>query len=233
MLHSRARIWILAALVMAGAAQAQDFAAVPALVGPVVDQAGVLDAGAERAISDLARELEQKTGAEMAVLTVPTTAPEDVFDYGMRVAESWKLGKQGVDNGLLLVVAVDDRKLHMFTGYGLEGILPDGRVGAIRDNYLTPHFRKGDYAAGIYSGLRATAELIAADAGVQLTGEPARPPRERSGRSLRVSPFTLLLLGFFVLPALLGGGRRRRRGFAPIFFGGGGGFGGGGAGGSW
>jgi len=226
---------VLAGLGSLGEARAQDgFQPVPPLAGPVVDRVGVLSAGARKKIEALALELEQKTGAEMAVLIVETTAPEDVFDYGMRVAETWELGKQGRDDGLLLVIATGDRKLHFLTGYGLEGILPDGRLGRIRDAYLVPAFRAGDFDAGVSSALRAAAEVIAADAGVTLSGEPARPPRSERERERGIGPAGLLfLLAFFLLPLLrvLRGGRRRRRGYAPILFGGGLGGGGGGGGG--
>jgi uncharacterized protein len=218
---------------LAGSAQAAEgeFVAIPRLSGPVVDQADVLSPGAERAITDLARELEQKTGAELAVLTVPSTEPEDVFGYGMRVLEEWKLGKRGVDDGLLFLFAIEDRKLHIFTGYALEGILPDGRVGEIRDTFIVPAFRSGEYDRGVTLATRAAAEIIAADKRVRLSGEPL--PRGRGAPDVDLPPWLLLLIFLlFVLPALLGRGRRRR-GFAPIFFGGGlagagrGGFGGG------
>jgi uncharacterized protein len=214
-----------------------DFQPIPALAGPVVDRVGVLSGAAEQSIRSLALELEEKTGAEIAVLIVPTTAPEDVFDYGMRVVEQWKLGKQGRDDGLLLLIATDDRRLQFLTGYGLEAILPDGRLGAIRDGYLVPAFRAGDFDTGISQAMRAVADVIAADAGVVLSGDPARPPpRSREGGDRRFDPLLFLLILFFILLPMLRGGRRGRRGFAPIFFGGGlgGGFGGrGGGGGAW
>jgi uncharacterized protein len=207
---------------------------VPPLSGPVVDTAGVLSPAEERAIVTLVTELERKTTAEIAVLTVGSTAPLDPFDYGLRVAESWKLGKQGRDNGLLLLVAVGDRKVRFFAGYGLEGILPDGKLGAILDDYVTPHFRAGDYGGGIQAGVRAAAQEIADDAGVTLEGEPLRAPRTPAPQVDLV--WLLLFLFLFVLPLVLASRSRgrRRRWFFPIFFGGGrfgGGFDGGGFGG--
>ena len=160
----RRGLWLLA-WVLAVPGHAQELAPIPPLSGPVVDRAGVIGASERQIPTALAQELEQKTGAEMAVLIVDSTAPEEIFGYGMRVAEAWKLGKPGQDNGLLFVVAVEDRKLHIFTGYGLEGILPDGRVGAIRDRTMRPAFRQGDYAGGIFLGMRAAAEIIGAGAG--------------------------------------------------------------------
>jgi uncharacterized protein len=236
---------------LAGIAGAEQVRPVPALTGPVVDLAGVIPEADERRISALARELRDKTGAEMAVLTVATTAPEDVFGFGMRVAEAWKLGTAQQDNGVLLVVAVDDRKLHLFTGYGLEGILPDGRVGRIRDAYLVPAFRRGDYAGGTYDALRAAAEIIAAEQGVTLTGAPGRRPGPAAPEVPvpLIVGFVLALVLLAILGSTLGPPPGRRRHYHPIFFGGGGfgggfrggggfgggggGFGGGGAGGSW
>ena len=213
---------VLAALLAAAPSHSQDFVAVPELRGPVNDAAGVLSAPQARAIEGLARELEQKTGAEMVVLTLPSTAPETVFDYGMRVADAWNLGKRGKDDGLLFVIAVEDRKLHIFTGYGLEGVLPDGRVGEIRDRYMLSFFREGSYANGIYAGMRAAAEIIAADAGVELSGQPLRrPQRRRSDDRGSLLPLLVFFL-FPLLPILLGGGRfRRRRFYGPVFYGGG------------
>jgi uncharacterized protein len=199
---------------------------IPKLTGPVVDPANVIAPAEAKALGDLAWELKQKTGAEIAVLTVRSTAPEDVFDYGMRVAEAWKLGSAEKDDGLLLVVAVDDHRAQFFTGYGLEGILPDGKVGAILDDYVVPAFRQGDYGGGIYAGMRAAAEVIAANAGVTLSGTPAQPVRRPRRRA---SPFAFLWI-LIVLWVLLGS-RRRRLGYGPFLFGSGfggrrGGFGG-------
>jgi uncharacterized protein len=242
------------ALALAGAAakrEADELLAVPPLTGPVVDLAGALSPAGRRRIEALAVEVEQKTGAEIATLVVRSTAPEDPFGYGMRVAEAWKLGKKGKDDGLLLLVALDDRRTHLFTGYGLEGILPDGRAGAILDEHVVPAFRAGEYDRGVYAGLRAAAEVIADDAGVELGGEPVA---RRRGAQPGPDPALLVglaILAFVVLAALAAlapptPARRRRGGFAPIFWGGGlpqprgrlgsglgggGGFGGGGFGG--
>lgn len=212
---------VLVGVVLGVSLAAAELAPIPPLTGPVVDQAGVIDGARARAIADLAFELKQKTGAEIGVLTVRTTAPEDVFTYGMRVADAWKLGSAEKDDGLLLVVATGDRKAHFFTGYGLEGILPDGKLGGILDEYVVPGFRQGDYGGGVYAGVHAAAEVIAADQGVTLSGAPAQPVRRRARRG--PSPFAWIWI-LIVLWLLFGrGGRRRRRGIHvfPPFFGGG------------
>ena len=215
---------------------------IPTPRGFVTDQAGVIDAATESSIDRLLTELQQKTGAEIAVLTVQTTAPLDDFTYAMQVADKWKVGKQGEDTGLLMVVAVQDRKIRVVTGYGVEGMLPDGLVGAIQDQEMLPAFRAGNMAEGIWRGVAALAQRIAQSRGVELSGMPAaRPPA-----AAPQVPLWLILL-VVVLACLIisrlggpGSGIRRGRGgpvILPGGFGGGGGgkgfpggFGGGGGG---
>jgi uncharacterized protein len=247
---------LIAAAVLHGTTVlAQPEPTVPRPLGYVSDYAGVLDAGTVRDLDALIGELQQKTGAEIAVVVVETTAPLDVFDYAMKIAEAWKPGAAGKDNGIVFLVAVRDRKMHILTGYGVEGILPDGRVGAIRDRLVRPAFRDRDYAGGIRAATREMAALIAQSQGVTLSGAPAAA----RGRSQAVPWSTVLLLVvaavivLYVIAHAPSGpvGVRRRAprlggGFGGSFGGGGfggggggfggfggGGFGGGGAGGSW
>ena len=214
-----------------GARAQDDFLAVPAVAKPVVDQANLLGPKIESALADLAYELKQKTGAEIAVLTVESTAPEDVFGYGMRVAEAWKLGEKGKDNGLLLVVASQDRKLQFLTGYGLEGSLPDGRLGRIRDTTLVPAFRAGEYEAGIHRAMWEVATIVAQESGVALTGVPEPAPMRRRAPD-QGSPVMFLIIFFLFLLIIVWQVRKQPRGrgnFRPTHWGGGfpGGFGGG------
>jgi uncharacterized protein len=208
--------------------------AVPQPQGFVSDFAGVLDAGTKARLTGVIRELKEKTGAEIAVVTVRTTKPETAFDYAMAIAEQWKPGSKGKDNGVVFLIATDDRELQIVTGYGVEGPLPDGKVGEIRDRIVVPAFRAGDYARGISDATTTMASIIAADAGVKLTGVP--PPVRRAAPS-RGGGFGMLLLVIIIIVVLnmmgRGGGgpgmRRRRGGFGgPIILGGGGGFGRGG-----
>jgi uncharacterized protein len=209
--------------------------AVPQPQGFVSDFAGVLDAGTKARLTGVIRELKEKTGAEIAVVTVRTTKPETAFDYAMAIAEQWKPGTKGKDNGVVFLIATDDRELQIVTGYGVEGPLPDGKVGEIRDRIVVPAFRAGDYARGIGDATTTMASIIAADAGVKLTGVP--PPTRRAAPSRGGGGFGLLLLIIVIIVVLnmMGGGgggpgmRRRRGGFGgPIILGGGGGFGRGG-----
>jgi uncharacterized protein len=233
-------------VVLAATPVSTDTSAAPALPekpqGFVTDLAGVIDAAAKARLERILTELEQKTGAEIAVVTVPTTEPEPIFDYAMQIAERWKPGAADKDNGVVFLVAVQDRKMQILTGYGVEGALPDGRVGEIRDRVLRPAFRANRYGEGILAATQEMAGLIAADAGVTLDGVPRPPPRRERG----LSPLAVFLLLLFLLLIFAFGrgtmyrGARRRGtgGFAgPIIFGGGwgshrsGGFGGGGFGG--
>lgn len=245
----------LALAALAIAAAAEDRAPIPPLTGPVVDLAHVLSPAQSAFLDALSRELQSKTGAQTAVLTVESTAPEDLFDYGLRVAEAWKLGSREKDDGLLLVVASRDRKVRFFTGYGLEGVLPDGKLGRILDTYAIPEFRRGAPGEGIVAAMQAAAGEIAAAAGVELTGAAPRSvpvPQPIDPRWLIVLVILILLLvRFFGPPPGLRGRRYRpvlwggglggmgSGGFGGGFRGGGGfgggggGFGGGGAGRSW
>ena len=226
---------LLAIAAYAGIAQAAKIA-VPQPQGYVSDYAGILDAGTKAKLTSVIRELKEKTGAEIAVVTVRTTQPETAFDYAMAIAEQWKPGDKGKDNGVVFLVATEDREIRILTGYGVEGPLPDGKVGEIRDRLVVPAFRAGDYARGISDATTTMAALIAADAGVKLTGAPQ--PVRRGAPSGGGGGLGLLLVIILIIVFLnmMGGGRgggpgmrRRRGGFGgPIILGGGGGFGRGG-----
>jgi uncharacterized protein len=232
----------------------------PRLQGFVTDDAGVISPAERTRLTGLIEELREKTGAEIAVVTVQTTAPLDDFTYAMRLAEAWKPGRKGEDTGVVFLVAVRDRRLRVLVGYGLEGILPDGLVGAIQDEEVVPRFRAGRVGEGIWHGVAALASRIADARGVTLTGAPARrpgpPPPQPIPLPLWVVALVLLLIVAFMLYHQASSGPshvpRRRRGIYPTgwgpfdgydggFSGGGGGFGGfgggsfggGGAGRSW
>jgi uncharacterized protein len=224
---------LLVALLLAGAAVAR--AADPPIPKPdgfVTDRAGVIGPEVGARITQLAEALRAKTGAELAVLTVRSTLPLDDFTYAMRVADAWGVGKGGEDTGVLLLVATDDRKIRVLTGYGLEGILPDGLVGAIQDDEMLPSFREGRLDEGIWRGVAAIAGRIATARGVSLDGLP--PPRQRLPQPERVPlpgwAFVLFILLVCVALWLSSKMPRGRRGgfggFPGGWSGGGGGFGG-------
>ena len=232
---------------------------VPPYHGWVTDAAGIIPPDERSRIESLIQAVKDKCGAEIAVLTVTTTDGEDIFDFAMRVAEAWKPGMKGKDNGVVFVVASEDRKMHILVGYGLEGVLPDGKVGGIEDEYIVPSFKAGDYAAGIEAGVREIARVIAPDVATE-TGATA-PGGAASGAGVSTTTYSsgraptlwegieigaIVLFFLYMLirhPRLLlllllsgrgGSGRRSGGGFSGGFGGfGGGGFSGGGAGRSW
>ena len=171
--------------------------AVPPLQSRVTDLTGTLDGQQRGALEQTLAEFEARKGAQLAVLIVPSTQPETVEQYAVRVQESWKLGRKGVDDGVLLLVAKDDRRLKIEVGYGLEGVLPDAAAKRIIEDDITPRFKQGDF----YGGIRAGTERIMRT----VDGEPLPAPRA-TGRSGYLDLDTTLFICFvlvFVLGAML------------------------------
>lgn len=223
-------IYILFILLASLPAQAQQ--KLPQPRGYVNDFAGVIDAGTAQRIEALALELQQKTGAQIALVTLKSLDGGDVQDTANRLFEAWGIGQKGKDNGLLFLDAIEERRIWIEVGYGLEGILPDGKVGGIRDQYIIPYLSQGDRPNGYWNGMVALASVIAADAGVELTGVPQVSPPRQSSRTARGIGGIIPILVFIILMILMG--RRGGRGLwiFPFLFLGGGGFGRGGWGGS-
>ncbi|MFZ5562361.1 MAG: TPM domain-containing protein, partial [Pseudomonadota bacterium] len=170
---------VLPLLWLGGAAAAEgDLQPVPELRAPVTDLTRTLAPADLEALNRKLLDFAQSRGSQIGVLLVPTTAPEDIFTYSFRVAEAWKLGRRGVDDGALLVIAVNDRKSHLQVGYGLEGAIPDLRANQIVDDILPPHFRRGDFAGGIDAATDAMIRLIQ---GENLSLPAARPQRGSGG----------------------------------------------------
>ncbi len=226
--------WLgLSAGTLAASAPMAEGPEVPKALGYVNDYARVLSSQAETQLSGICAALEQSTGAEMVFLIMPSIAPYDDFTFGMAVFDAWKIGKKGKDNGLLIMLALQERRIRIISGYGLEAILPDGKLGRYRDEYLVPFLKQNRTAEGFTNIGLVIARDIAKDAGVELQGVAAQSPRR--GRSNR-NPWAglimlVVIMGISVLSAF---GRRGRRyyggGFYPggVFYrGGGGGFGGG------
>jgi uncharacterized protein len=227
------------------AAFSQDF---PAPRGYLNDFAQEVSPNVAAQIEAIARELEEKTGAQLAVVTVKSLDDEDDFDYAHRLFEKWGIGKKGKDNGVLLFLALGERRrVRIVTGYGLEGIMPDITAGRILDEYVIPKLRQRDYSSALLAGTQAIAGVIAAEAGVQITGAVRPNLARRSSRKEGFSIGWLVILFFLFIilsrsgllwPLLLSGGlggRGRHRewgggGWCGGF--GGGGCGGGGGGGS-
>src|SRR4029450_5890873 len=147
-----ARACILALVICWAVAAAADVA-VPPLSGRVVGQTGTLSSGDIRSLTQTLKSLEARKGSQIAVLIVPTTAPETIEQYSIRVAEVWKIGRKKIDDGALLVVAKNDRHLRIEVGYGLEGSLTDATTRRVIDEVITPKFKAGAFAGGVRAGI--------------------------------------------------------------------------------
>ena len=153
---------------LALAAGAQDAQPIPKLGARVTDLTGTLTAGQQTALDQKLASFESAKGAQLAVLIVPSTQPETIEEYSIRVVDQWKLGRKGVDDGALLVVAKDDHKVRIEVGRGLEGVLTDALSNRIIDETVKPAFRQGSFYGGIDAGLEQMMKLI--------QGEPLPPP---------------------------------------------------------
>jgi uncharacterized protein len=173
----------LLALLLCWACAAFADVAVPPLSGRVVDQTGTLSSDTIASLTQTLRGLELRKGSQVAVLIVPTTQPETIEQYSIRVAEAWKIGRKKIDDGALLVVAKDDHKLRIEVGYGLEGALTDVTSRRIIDEIITPKFRNGDFSGGISDGVDKIIGVI--------DGEPLPAPAPR--RQEREEPNSFLL----------------------------------------
>ena len=142
---------------------------VPGYSSYVNDYAGVISEKDKTSMEEVAKEVEEKTGAQIAVLTVKSMAPyASIDDFGMAVAEKWKVGEKGKDTGIILVLAMEERQVRIEVGYGLEGIFNDARVGRILDNNVILYFRGGDFSAGLRRGMFKIADTIGTEMNVEL-----------------------------------------------------------------
>jgi len=178
--------------------QAPSQAEVPALRARVTDTTGTLDAAAIARIEAPLAALESAKGSQIAVLVIPTTGGESIEAYAVRAFEQWGIGRKGVDDGLLLVVARDDRTVRIEVGYGLEGAVPDAIAHRVIQEYLVPKFRSGDFAGGIEAAVTALARLV--------QGEALPPPMSGNEDRAPVTPefVPLLVMLFFVATMVRG-----------------------------
>lgn len=130
---------------------------------PVVDYANVLTLQAQNTLSTQLYKLHQDRLAQMAIVTIPSTGGVPIFDYALQIAKRWGLGREDIDNGILLLVAVNDRDMYILTGYGVEGALPDAALKRIIREDITPAFKTGDYATGLSRGIARIDERLRAD----------------------------------------------------------------------
>ena len=181
----------LLALLLCWACSALALVAVPPLSGRVVDQTGTLAAGDIASLTQTLKDLETRKGSQIAVLIVPTTDGEAIEQFSLRVAEAWKIGRKKIDDGALLVIAKNDRRLRVEVGYGLEGALTDVTTKRIIDEDITPKFRAGDFAGGVSAGV---SRMIRVVEGEKLP-EP-EPPHWQSPGLLNIDPFNPFVLAF-------------------------------------
>jgi uncharacterized protein len=207
------RLWLVAGLLGLLAVQAhaqgqnQDagLVPVPPLTGRVVDLTGTLDAGATALLADRLANLEATKGSQIAVLLVPTTTPETIEQYSIRVVDEWQLGRKGVDDGVLVLVARDDRTVRIEVGRGLEGAIPDAVANRIIDEFVVPRFRAGDFAGGIDAAVDRLAGLV--------NGEPLPAPSpgwEGRGQRDLASLFPVVFIISLVFAGAL------RKAFGPL-----------------
>jgi len=143
----------------------------PDYSGFVNDFAGVIDAATRQKLEGLCRTLEQKTSAELAIAVVKTVEPLDPKTYAVALFEKWKIGKKGKDNGILMLLAMDERRIEIEVGYGLEGVINDAKAGEILDRYVVPFFKQGKFGEGLYNGAEAIAAEVAAASKAELGTE--------------------------------------------------------------
>ncbi|HWF66633.1 MAG TPA: TPM domain-containing protein, partial [Acidobacteriaceae bacterium] len=224
--------------------------------GYVNDFAGVLSPGTRSQLEALCTQVDQQAHAQIAVVTIHTTGDDTIDDFAVQLFQKWKIGPKNSDRGLLLLLATDDHRYRFEVGYGLEGILPDGKVGSI-GREMVPYLRQANYDAAITLGTQSAAQVIAQDAKITLqSSELQNIPQRKPNRALGIRDILLAIFVIFVFISLLrsgtsgwagfllgtilgnvlgGGGRGGYGGGDGGGFGGfgGGGSGGGGASGSW
>jgi uncharacterized protein len=239
-------------VLLAAAAHALTF---PPLTGRVVDQANILDAATRQAIADKLAAVEAKSGDQIVVVTLSSLQGTSIEDYGYQLGRQWGIGEKSRNNGALLIVAPNERKVRIEVGYGLEGALTDAVTRLIIQNAILPRFRANDFAGGITRGVDDIVQVVSGDADEYKRRAAQRPDAPAEWSAVTVGLVVLVLIVMFMMMRSQGGGRRygRRSGWAgPVFIpsggswssgssgsggggfsGGGGSFGGGGSSGSW
>jgi uncharacterized protein len=187
MRHFFAALLVLAACLCAARAEVP----VPPLKARVTDLTRTLSAQQISELESRIAAFEARRGSQIAVLMLPTTKPEEIEQYSIRVAEAWKIGRKGLDDGLILVVAKDDRRLRIEVGYGLEGVIPDALAKRVIDERVTPRFREGDFYGGVRDGVD---QLIRLAEGEKL------PPPQAAARGGQLAPGDALS---YIAPAIL------------------------------
>ncbi|QZM11795.1 Beta-propeller domains of methanol dehydrogenase type [Acinetobacter lwoffii] len=177
----------------------------PSLNEPVIDQANLLSPAEKQQLSQRILKLYNEGKGQIGVVIVPTTGQEDIFDYSMRVAEAWQLGSAKRDNGLLMTIAINDRRIQILTGYGLEGVLPDIVAGRIIHDKITPFFKQGQYAQGIDSGLTEIERILNLDP--EIAAQAANEIKERQEQAYQAQKASQATFGsiiFIIIAGVIG-----------------------------
>lgn len=232
--------WLIIACLVLGIQIKADAATIPQQVGDIFvqDHADVLTPEQKSELITLGKNLEAGTTAQVVVMTIPSLEDETVETYALKAFREYGIGQQGENNGVLFLVAMKERKMRIEVGYGLEGALPDGKVGRVLDEYAYPYFEQDQYGQGIINTYKVLYNEVAAE--YNWNGEVAQVQRVgNQGGGGGFPTILVMIILFFVISSFFGGGgggrgggrRRRSVVFFPPFLGGGGGFGGGGSGG--
>ncbi|MGV8933429.1 MAG: TPM domain-containing protein [Gallionellaceae bacterium] len=185
--------WLFYCLLLLSSSAFAEEVAVPQLTVRVTDLTGTLTAEQRNTLEQRLQQFEAQKGSQIAVLMVPSTHPEEIEQYSIRVVEQWKLGRKGVDDGVLLLIAKDDHKMRIEVGYGLEGVLPDVIAKRIIADDITPHFKQADFYGGIVAGITRIINV--------LQGEALPPPQKHQTNDMPAESYLPLLL----IGALIGG----------------------------
>jgi len=227
---------------------------IPLLRGRVNDYAGILTSSQHSELEDMLNQAEISTSSQIVLLTIPSLQDEVLEEYSLKVAETWELGQKEYDNGLLLLIALEEKKIRIEVGYGLEAIITDIKSGYIIRNLIVPEFKKGNFYRGIYNGLTAASGLITQD--FEISEEELAKYKEDVKNNTEGKQFPIGFIIFWIMFFLIGFGSKRKGGLLPLLFlgsalggssrgsgfsgfggggfsGGGGSFGGGGASGGW
>ncbi|MEB6679013.1 TPM domain-containing protein [Acinetobacter lwoffii] len=177
----------------------------PSLNEPVIDQANLLSPPEKQQLSQRILKLYNEGKGQIGVVIVPTTGQEDIFDYSMRVADAWQLGSAKRDNGLLMTIAINDRRIQILTGYGLEGVLPDIVAGRIINDKITPYFKQAQYAQGIDSGLAEIERILNLDPEIAAqAADELKERQEQAYQAQKASKATFSSVLFIVVAGVVG-----------------------------
>lgn len=177
----------------------------PSLNEPVIDQANLLSRAEKQQLSQRILKLYNEGKGQIGVVIVPTTGQEDIFDYSMRVAEAWQLGSAKRDNGLLMTIAMNERRIQILTGYGLEGVIPDIVAGRIINDKITPFFKQGQYAQGIAAGLTEIEGILNLDPEIaEQAADELKERQEQAYQAQKASKATFSSVLFIIVAGVIG-----------------------------